>query len=288
MGLSTGSMHKPLYFILFLFTASPVLKAQDKPYVYQDSTIIENRQIKESLVDTSVGEPIEPQTESIAAHTNQNPDTTIYNNQLKVSPDSIQSWKNLKGFEYAAFLDSMLKNKQDSKVEKPNVRASTGPGWLDRVFSSPATKVFFWILAGIFILFILYRLFLAESFFKKKPANFTASNPEDSADESGDDNDFDRNISLALDKGNFRLAIRYHYLKVLQSLAVKKLIEPAADKTNYQYVREMTYQPYQNDFASLTLSYEYVWYGEFNIDAKLYAKIAPGFSGFNQKIQTGN
>ena len=281
-------MHKPFYFILFLCTASQVLRAQEKPYVYQDSTIIENPQIRESLVDTSVGTLIKPQIESIPDRINQDPDTAIFYNQLKVSPDSIQNWKNQKGFEYAGYLDSLLKSKQDNRIEKANTRVSTGPGWLDRVLSSTATKVFFWILAGIFIVFILYRLFLAESFFKKQPAKLTSPESDISAEETDDENDSDRNISMALEKGNYRLAIRYHYLKVLQSLAVKKLIEPAADKTNYQYVREMTHRPYQNDFASLTLSYEYVWYGEFNIDEKLYAKIAPGFSGFNQKIQTGN
>ena len=40
----------------------------------------------------------------------------------------------------------------------------------------------------------------------------------------------------------------------------------------------------QNDFASLTLNYEYVWYGEFEVEKDIYDKIEKGFRNFNQKV----
>ena len=104
------------------------------------------------------------------------------------------------------------------------------------------------------------------------------------------ESDFDTLIRQSAAKGNYRLAIRYQYLKLLHRLADKHFIEMAADKTNYQYVRELSSrgpavnQQFQNDFASLTLNYEYVWYGEFGVDDVIYNRIARGFNDFNQKI----
>ena len=162
------------------------------------------------------------------------------------------------------------------------------PSWLDNVFASPATRIFFWTLAVIFILFILYKLFLTEGVFKKKVKKNELVAPEVEEEVITSESDFDRNINQAVKSGNYRLAIRYQYLKTLHKLADRHLIEMAADKTNYQYVREISQRSYQNDFASLTLSYEYVWYGEFNIDGAGYHKIAPGFSEFNKKVEPGN
>jgi len=87
-----------------------------------------------------------------------------------------------------------------------------------------------------------------------------------------------------LQAGNYRLAVRYKYLQTLYKMAAKKMVELAADKTNYQYVREISNYNYQNEFAALTLNYEYVWYGEFEIEENIYKRIETGFSQFNNKL----
>ena len=276
------------YILIFLCSFISVVTAQDKPYVFQDSTIMVPKTPEEIAIDTAFVPINKSDIGSSTDRYDSIGDTSVYFNQLKISPDSIQHWKNQKGFEYAKYLDSLLMNKQNAKMEKLSEDVSTGPGWLDRLLSSQGTKVFFWILAGLFILFIVYRLFLTETIFRKKPAAQSPLSPDLDSKELNSETDFDHNISHALQNGNYRLAIRYHYLKALYHLADKHLIELAADKTNFQYVREMTHRPYQNDFAYITLSYEYVWYGEFNIDENVYAMIAPRFSGFNQKIMNGN
>jgi hypothetical protein len=73
-------------------------------------------------------------------------------------------------------------------------------------------------------------------------------------------------------------------LHTLHKLAGKELIMIAADKTNYQYVSELKNAMQRNDFAALTLNYEYVWYGEFAIDEQVYGKIRTGFKTFNDRI----
>ena len=278
-------MHKFFYILFFLF-AFHTVQAQDQHYVYQDSAMLQKQ--NEVIADSAIF-PVQDNNSQTGNGDLQQPvDTTIFYKQLSVSSDTIGNWKTSKGFEYAKYLDSLLNEKQNKKTVRSDDNVQTGPSWLDNVFASPATRIFFWTLAGIFILFILYKLFLTEGVFKKPAKNNQSATPEVSEETITGKSDFDTNINQAIRNGNYRLAIRYQYLKTLHKLADKHLIELAADKTNYQYVREISHRSYQNDFASLTLNYEYVWYGEFNIDESIYHKIAPRFSGFNQKIQPGN
>ena len=64
----------------------------------------------------------------------------------------------------------------------------------------------------------------------------------------------------------------------------KNILELAPDKTNFQYVSDLANHKYQNDFAALTLNYEYVWYGGFEIEQYRYQKIENQFINLNQKL----
>ena len=252
----------------------------------------------------------------VAADTSMEPmealsvDSTLTANELTIPIDSVESWKNLSAFAYAKYLDSLLRAKQEkakvkmtppskTRTSSSSSSTSTSPEieepqertWLDRLFTSKATVVVLWILAGLFVSFILYRLFLGGGNpFKKNTKTAPQTVEETVEEEITSESDFDKMIRQAAEKGNYRLATRYQYLKALHRLAEKHFIEMAADKTNYQYVRELAgrgpavNQQFQNDFASLTLNYEYVWYGEFNVDDVIYNRIARGFNEFNQKI----
>ncbi len=207
-------------------------------------------------------------------------DTTLYVNHLEFPVDSIQRWKNLKEFAYAKYLDSLLKEKQKIKP-KP---ASSGPGIIGSFLSSAFIQVLLWALAVFFILFILYRLFLTEGVFKRESRNGKQATPLVEEEIITHESDFDNLILQALHSNNYRQAIRYQYLRTLHKLADKNYVELAKDKTNFQYVHEIRNPVFQNDFASLTLNYEYVWYGEFMIDKNAYQKLEMNFNGLNQKL----
>ena len=212
-------------------------------------------------------------------------DTTLYYKQPYFSPDSAKSWKEWKDFAYVKNLDSLLKDakdKQNKQVKKDT--GSSGSNWLWGIFSAEGTKFFFWGLAAFFVLFILYRLFLTEGVFKRRSAVVNFATPEAIEETITSESDFEIMIRQAVQSGNFRLAVRYQYLQTLYKLAAKKMVELAVDKTNNQYVREITNLNYQNDFAALTLNYEYVWYGEFAIDENIYRRLESGFLQFNSKL----
>jgi len=264
-------MHKTLYILLFLFFIHPVSKAQDKKYIYVDSALL--------FPESNPGQNNNPITTIIGPA--QNTDTVLYESNIKMPPDSVENWKNRKAFEYAKWLDSLLKARQDKVKPSMNFSPPRGPSMLDAFLSSNFTKIFFWILAGLFILFILYKLFLTEGAFRRVGKTDKAATPLVEEELITHESDFDAMIRQAVGAGNYRLAVRYQYLKTLHQLAAKGAVALASDKTNYQYVREIKDGESRKGFAGLTLSYEYVWYGEFAITEQTYRKIENEFTLFN-------
>lgn len=247
-----------------------------------DSTVIIDG--SEEKVEEVVTQEVQPVTESKAEDT-LFIDTTVYYNRLEISPDSIAAWKSQKAFGYIKNLDSLLKARQQKQPEKQKEpERSSDNSWLSNLFSSAIFQAILWIFAIAFVLFILYNLFLTESAFRKKTTSSNVVAPVAEEEVIDSKSDFASLIKQAVQQGNYRLAIRYQYLLTLHKLADKQLVQMAADKTNYQYVREISNQNYQNDFSALTLNYEYVWYGEFAIDEMTYRRLETGFTQFNQKL----
>lgn len=82
--------------------------------------------------------------------------------------------------------------------------------------------------------------------------------------------DIDEIIQTAVRKKNYRKATRYAYLKLLKALDSNELIEWQADKTNHDYFREMRNSRFSPEFNKLTRTYEYVWYGEFDLNSEQF------------------
>lgn len=281
-------MYKFIYIsILALIIFSPA-GAQEKKYIYIDTSLIKTEDpgfIPEPGNEVVVETPVEDHTVTDNIVPDRKPDTLLYLNNLHLSPDSAGQWKNAKDFAYTKYLDSLLRDLKDKeKLDKKNIPETAGPSLMDRFFSSRFIKVLLWTIAGIFVLFILYRLFLTEGAFRREAKALKPDAEEAEAEMISSESDFDALISNALQNDNFRQAVRYHYLRTLHKLADKGLIELAPDKTNYQYVRELKQADRQNEFAALTLNYEYVWYGEFEIGKDIYRKIETGFKNLNQKL----
>ncbi|WP_299123362.1 hypothetical protein [uncultured Winogradskyella sp.] len=138
-------------------------------------------------------------------------------------------------------------------------------------------------LLGVIVLYLLIK-FLLQS-----PINSVFKTEDKTIDgftyveENIEQIDFDKFISKALKDNNYRLATRYLYLKSLKSLANKKVIEWHYDKTNSDYLNEITDSKLKTLFKRVSYIYDYVWYGEFPIDETSFNK---NKSDFNQLIKT--
>ena len=77
--------------------------------------------------------------------------------------------------------------------------------------------------------------------------------------------DFYSSITKAKKENNWRLATRYYYLWLLKSFSDKDIIEWDIEKTNADYLNEISNLELKNEFQFLSYVYEYSWYGEFDL-----------------------
>ena len=212
--------------------------------------------------------------------TDEEEETTYYPDTLKrefraIEFDSVQAVNSDKGFYYKRYMDSLLRATQ-FKVQKP--RRSVDLSGSD--FFSSIFGIIFWILAIGLFGYLVYRLFLSNSSFLSRNRKNIASDIAVVEEENASDPD--SLLRNAIRNGNYRLAVRYLYLQSLQRLSEKKFIELNSNKTNYEYVMEVRRHKFANEFASLTLQYEYVWYGEYPVDERLFEQIQGSFTQFNK------
>lgn len=96
---------------------------------------------------------------------------------------------------------------------------------------------------------------------------------------------FQKLIADSEKNGNQRLTIRYYYLWLLKSLSEKGHIEWDIEKTNSDYAHEIKDSQLKKDFEYLSYLYDYIWYGEFEVDQPTYDKAK---ASFNKTIKSTN
>ncbi|MCE7054325.1 DUF4129 domain-containing protein [Algoriphagus sp. AGSA1] len=89
-------------------------------------------------------------------------------------------------------------------------------------------------------------------------------------------------VEEALGNQDFRLALRYRYLSVLQQLIRRKLIAWKSSKTNFDYQIELRETPFVEPFTEVTRIYNFVWYGHFDLDAEAYGALEGAFNHLEQ------
>lgn len=91
-------------------------------------------------------------------------------------------------------------------------------------------------------------------------------------------------IQKALEKKDFRLAVRYYYLFILKKLSESHIIEYEFDKTNSDYISEINSDEINVDFKKVTNLYDYIWYGSFDVTEEDYYKAQNTFTHLEHQI----
>lgn len=97
--------------------------------------------------------------------------------------------------------------------------------------------------------------------------------------------DFDAAIHEAVEKRNFRFAVRLLYLQTLKYLTDQKLINWQLNKTNITYVQELNGTAYQQSFTDLTFQFENNWYGDLPIEESEFIQVKDHFYQFNRQLK---
>lgn len=81
---------------------------------------------------------------------------------------------------------------------------------------------------------------------------------------------YDDEIMKAKSRQDYRFAVRLWFLRSLKEMTDLQLIHWKIDKTNSDYYYELSGSQLQKEFGSISLLYDYVWYGEFALNELRY------------------
>ncbi|WP_431244611.1 DUF4129 domain-containing protein [Flavobacterium sp. P21] len=97
--------------------------------------------------------------------------------------------------------------------------------------------------------------------------------------------DFEKLIAENIQSGEKRIAIRYYYLWLLKVMAQNNYIDWDIEKTNSDYLYEIKSPAHKEEFTYLSYLYNYIWYGEFEINEPIFLKAE---NRFKKAIKTFN
>ncbi len=141
-------------------------------------------------------------------------------------------------------------------------------------------------LIGIIVLFLIYKLFGSihtNSIIAKDIKAYDV--PINEASLINSPQDLQALIKEALTHKDFRLAIRYKYLQILYELEQHEIIQWEEQKTNQDYENEIQDKSLKAIFKDITYLYDFVWYGNFNIDENGYAKAGAKFNDIKNSLK---
>jgi hypothetical protein len=163
--------------------------------------------------------------------------------------------------------------------EAPDPPASWGTGWL-RVW-----KVFMYVVVGGVLVLLLYMILtrtILRPARKVAPASELPGMPVEDLRELP----FGALIAEAEAAGAYRRAIRLLFLQTLKHLHATDWIDWRDNKTNQDYAHELYETPLRQDFEALALSYDYVWYGHFELWPERYQALRHRFDAFQSRLKT--
>ncbi|MFK7772227.1 MAG: hypothetical protein AB8F94_08805 [Saprospiraceae bacterium] len=173
----------------------------------------------------------------------------------------------------------------DAVEEEESALPAEGTFW------SGFFKFLFIAMAVIILAFIIANMVgaegwaLAPSNKKIKPQAsipITLANIEERIHES----DLDRYIREALEKENYPMAVRLYYLAIIKELSLKKWIKWKKDKTNRDYIRELSTTDWYGNFRNVTTTFEKVWYGKKELGGMDFkASVQPQFQSMLKQTQ---
>ncbi|WP_240572714.1 hypothetical protein [Aestuariibaculum lutulentum] len=165
----------------------------------------------------------------------------------------------------------------DYKEQKVKVKEQNNDNYLN--MNLGPLRFIFYIAIALAVIGLVYVLFKegGNGWFQSKQ-NRNIAHHQEITSENIEHTDISLLIKQAEDLGDYRLAIRYFYLLVLKNLSLKNHIKFEDDKTNSEYLNEMSNTPFSDNFAYTSYLYNYIWYGKFPVNEAQYNKAKGNFT----------
>jgi hypothetical protein len=157
------------------------------------------------------------------------------------------------------------------------------PGKLGGVFNSQWTKWFLYSLMAGLVLFGIFQLARENNFTWLSRRNKTID-PGLVAPVKEEETDFTAAVQKYQADGNYRMAVRFLYLRVLRDMSEKTGIQIRDSSTNAEIAQSFGELTSARDFRFLYRAYEYIFYGDFTPSADLYHSLRNKFEDFQKSL----
>lgn len=146
-------------------------------------------------------------------------------------------------------------------------------------------NVVFWIILIIgFIALLLWFLKTSNIRLFRKTEKQKEEQSEEQPAENIFEMNFERELKKSIDAKEYRMAVRLLYLRTLRDLSHRNLISYTHEKTNSDYLLQLAGTNYYKNFFKLTRSFDYTWYGQFELSQDSFAMIQSDFAAFKQQL----
>jgi Domain of unknown function (DUF4129) len=145
-------------------------------------------------------------------------------------------------------------------------------------------KVLMYVVAALILIYAILRFMGMEKVMLWISGNKAVNPAFDIKEDNIYGIDFTQALEEAVAQGRFREATRLHYLKTLRILSDLGRINWTKQKTNIDFVQDLTGTDLSHGFVDITRIYEYAWYGEFPVSEKEYQLVREHFNQFEKQV----
>ncbi len=262
-------LNKALLAIGFILTFCTTLKAQDE--VYTDS-ITEYSDTVQYSEDT-----YEDVSDFQAWYHFSDSEQYVFNNQIIVPKFDSAYWKKLTK-------DINFEEKTPPKKEKPKKKQAPKSSSGQASINIGDYKFLFITIALLLLGLFIFYLIRNTGPNNKKVTTSLLINLNELDEKTLKEAELRTPLDIAIRNKDFKTAYRLRYLQVLQQLIGKNLIVYSKEKTNYEYLMQLSGKTAYEPFRMLTFNFDGIWYGELHIDEQRYNSLLPYFESFEKTM----
>jgi hypothetical protein len=194
--------------------------------------------------------------------------------RVRTTRDSlIQQWKSQDEFWYAD--QSFARNKKPEKSGSPK----------RSFFASRAFETLLIVLAVVvFVMLLVVYLGQNNAMVFRRSKTVAAQAEEDDFDKDIFSISYDKEIGRAEQDGNYRMAIRLRFLRLLKTMSERQIIRYLQERTNLDYLMQLHGTDWYRTFFPLVRHFEYSWYGKFEVNAGQYARVKADFDEIHKSL----
>lgn len=141
------------------------------------------------------------------------------------------------------------------------------------------------LIIGLLLYYIIRAIIQKEAYWFLRKKQKQVATAYDEIEKDLENTNFAKLLNETENNKEYRLAIRYYYLWVLQTLSKKALIVWELEKTNSDYVLELKEEAIKQDFQYLSYLYNNIWYGAFDINAENFSQAKTSFEALLKKLK---